>query len=81
MKRSISLLAFCGILFGSVCFVSCGGSSDKKEPTNETTPVKPDSTKTSAYVCPMGPSCGKGDVAGKCPGCGMDMVKNDKGVK
>ena len=81
MKRSISLLVFFGFFIGSLCIVSCGGSSDKKEPTNETSPVKADSSKTSAYVCPMGPQCGKGDVAGNCPGCGMPMEKNDKGLK
>jgi hypothetical protein len=78
MKKNILLIA--ATLFiaaGSFTITACGGSSDK--PKNETTPT--DSTKATAYVCPMGPQCGKGDQPGKCPGCGMEMVKNDKGLK
>jgi hypothetical protein len=80
MKKNLLLIAATlFIAVGSMTVTSCGGNTEK--PKNETVPTNNDSTKVSAYVCPMGPQCGKGDAAGKCPGCGMDMVKNDKGLK
>lgn len=45
----------------------CGDGGD-----NKTAPAK-DSLK-AAYVCPMG--CAESDKPGKCPKCGMNLVKN-----
>ena len=82
MKKNILLFATTFTLFSAaLALSSCGGSTEKKDQPNETNPVSKDSTKATAYVCPMGPECGKGETAGKCPSCGMDMVQNTKGLK
>lgn len=74
MKKILFLAALtCAVSF---TFTACG--SDKKpEPTPDSmAPKKNDSTATvSAYVCPMGETCGTGDKPGKCPNCGMELQK------
>jgi hypothetical protein len=77
MKKIFSLIIIPVFVIG---LGACGGSKVTNQPGNDS-PAKSDSTKVSAYVCPMGPSCGKGDAPGKCSGCGMEMVKNEKGIK
>lgn len=42
--------------------------------TYKTGVVNPDKSKTSAYYCPMCPEVSS-EVPGKCPNCGMDLVK------
>ena len=78
MKKKIILYTSIALLsFSASTLTSCGGAKDAKQ--NETAPTPGDSTKTTAaYVCPMGPQCGTGETAGKCPSCGMEMVKNEK---
>lgn len=79
-KQLLYLSAALVLLTGITAATACGGK--KEEPKqNETAPSTDTTSKASAYVCPMGPQCGKGDAPGKCPGCGMEMVKNDKGLK
>ncbi|HEY6161811.1 MAG TPA: heavy metal-binding domain-containing protein [Bacteroidia bacterium] len=82
MKKTLILFTSVALLFcGAISVSSCGGNNDKKDNKGGDT-TKTDTTKhASAYVCPMGPSCGKGDAAGKCPSCGAEMVANDKGLK
>jgi hypothetical protein len=82
-KKNILLLSTTLFLFaGAITLSSCGGSTDKKtEPNNETNPISKDSTKATAYVCPMGCEGSGSDQPGKCPKCGMDLVKNEKDLK
>lgn len=78
MKKVFLLLSFSAILAGSA-LVSCGNETKKNEPAPDPMMKKADdSTAQAAYICPMGASCGSGDAPGKCAGCGMDLVKNEK---
>jgi|GEM_PF-1903620 hypothetical protein len=83
MKKSL-LSSFSVIIISSALlyFPSCNGSTVKedkaKEPEAKSAPTPEDTMKLKAYVCPMGPQCGQGDSAGKCPSCGMDMKANPK---
>jgi hypothetical protein len=80
------LVSVGALLVLSLIFLnSCNNPSSTKESTKEANspvPSKADTTKkdsthaAQAYVCPMGPQCGQGDKAGKCPSCGMDMKEN-----
>ena len=80
MKKNLLLIGTTLFLFaGLVSLSSCGGSTEKKEEPKEQ-PAGGDSTKASAYICPMDDG-GKGDAPGKCPKCGMDLVKNEKAMK
>ena len=68
-------MIFSAMLTGTIALSSCGGGT-KEEPKKEINGT--DTSAQSAYVCPMGAECGKGDTPGKCASCGMDLVKNEK---
>jgi hypothetical protein len=54
---------------------SDGGKSDKeKSAMRESTPA------AAVYTCPMHPEV-KSDKPGKCPKCGMTLVKKERGAK
>ncbi|TND04857.1 MAG: hypothetical protein FD123_3794 [Bacteroidetes bacterium] len=77
MKKS-TLLFSSVLLIAALAFSSCGDAK-KPDPAPDSMMKKNDSTaQASAYVCPMGPECGKGDAPGKCAGCGMDLVASKK---
>ena len=63
-KLALSILFFCGIL----AFTSCSNSASKSEVKTETEQAK------VQYTCPMHPEIIQ-DKPGKCPKCGMDLVK------
>lgn len=50
---------------------SCDQMGNKTTKTDQT---KKDSSITAVYTCPMHPEV-KSDKPGKCPKCGMDLVK------
>lgn len=52
--------------------VKKGGSCCGEGEHHKTAPAK--DSKKAAYVCPMG--CAESDKPGKCPKCGMNLVKN-----
>lgn len=56
---------------------SCG-NKDRSETTTETTTNHPSTTTNTshAYICPMDCENSASNVAGVCPVCGMDLVKN-----
>jgi hypothetical protein len=71
------------LVSGLVLFYLTACNTTPKEPVQTpeikaAAPAPEDTMKLKAYVCPMGPTCGQGDSAGKCPSCGMDMKANPK---
>lgn len=83
MKKLLFSLATAGTLLLSGC-------DRKAETTTTTTATEPaattatvtssDSTRVAtqaaAYICPMKCEGSASDKPGKCPTCGMDLVKN-----
>ena len=64
------------MLLTSGLFVGCG-SSEKKESSTETKTEQMATTDTEhAYICSMHCENSGSMVAGVCPVCGMDLVKN-----
>lgn len=58
----------------------CGGGEGMACPreTMAAATTQPSTRPASeSYVCPMG--CAKSDKPGKCPKCGMDLVKQTRG--
>jgi len=57
---------------------SCCGGSDSDCQSQGASTIKADNlaVKTAVYVCPMHPEV-QSDKPGKCPKCGMDLVKNE----
>jgi hypothetical protein len=52
----------------------CGGNKDEACRVAMAT-TQPTTQPSEVYVCPMG--CSTSDKPGKCPVCGMTMVKKD----
>jgi len=66
------------VLIFSGLIISCGRHETTQKP-KETAPVTAPET-TPVYTCPMHPYY-TSDHPGKCPICGMDLVKKETGVK
>ncbi len=59
---------------GGAC---CGGDAkDAKCDMSTMATTQPTTRPAGDYVCPMG--CATSDKPGKCPTCGMDLVKKDQ---
>lgn len=69
MKYFKIFFLFVALSATSVAISSCGNNSTNTEQQGK--------EYTSAYVCPMHCKDSGGDMAGKCPVCGMDYVKNE----
>ncbi len=69
MKKSI-IIAFM-IISGFMFFSSCSNPSGQNDKTTQTA-----TTGKVLYVCPMHPE-ETSDKPGKCPKCGMDLVKKE----
>ena len=78
-------LLLAGLALASLCFATTACSDQKKTVETTTAPVAvSDSTATpagaginvatAAYTCPMHPEVSS-DKPGKCPKCGMNLVK------
>lgn len=79
MKKTIAMLSVLLFLFATV--VSCNQAKDKSEQTETETSESADTTSNEMmakvqYTCTMHPEVVK-DEPGKCPKCGMDLVKKD----
>lgn len=76
MKNAIFIGLF--LCYGSLFSTGCNQTASKKEPTTESTQMHHESDKNHArmatYTCPMHPEV-KSDKPGKCPKCGMELVK------
>jgi len=71
MKKLVLFAAIAaGLSFG---LVSCGGAGEQKQNATE-------QTAKADYTCTMHPEY-HSDKPGKCPTCGMDLVKNEKTAK
>ncbi|MCK9613269.1 MAG: hypothetical protein M0R16_10290 [Bacteroidales bacterium] len=71
MKTKFNFLAIVGIVL-MLAFTACGSQD------NKTTSTEQNSTNAKAlYTCPMHPEV-RSDKPGKCPKCGMDLVKVEK---
>jgi hypothetical protein len=77
-KFAVSLASalICSLLICSSCNTPVVKESEKKETEIKADTAHKDTVAAKAYVCPMGPQCGQGDSAAKCPSCGMDMKAN-----
>jgi hypothetical protein len=72
MKRVIVIMVIMVIMvIGSDLLTSCSGPSGQTNPTKQTA-----SAGKELYVCPMHPE-ETSDKPGKCPKCGMDLVKQE----
>lgn len=69
MNLSNFKLLFFTLFISGLTLASCGNKSN--------TANKDSKEYTSAYICPMHCDGSGSDVAGKCPVCGMDYVKNE----
>jgi hypothetical protein len=76
MKKT--LLSILAVAIVSAITVSCG-SSETKEKTSETMDTMKIET-AMAYTCPMHPEVVT-NAPGKCPKCGMDLVKKETSEK
>lgn len=79
MKKTIVVPFFVILLFGSV--MSCNQTKDTSEQagTEKTEPADTTSNNMMAkaqYTCTMHPEVVK-DEPGKCPKCGMELVKKE----
>lgn len=73
MKNVCFMLAF--LLSLAACKEKPAQENQKTEAT--TTPAAPAaSSQQLAYVCPMACEGSASDKPGKCPVCGMDLMKN-----
>src|SRR5687768_10205262 len=87
MKNYLALLSFCAL----ICFSACRGNTDqtpedktsvdKVAPGTRNSPNVNDAesnvgNSNLAYMCPMKCEGSASDKPGKCPVCGMDLVKN-----
>ena len=52
----------------------CGGMADCKVPGATTAPSTQPTTQSATYICPMDSDV-VSDKPGKCPKCGMNLVK------
>jgi hypothetical protein len=69
MKKII----FISVILSVSIFTSCSNSSN-----HNNTVKKPEAnSEMSAYICPMDSDV-TSDKPGKCPKCGMDLVKKTK---
>ena len=62
-----------------ISLAACKGTPAQEEQKTETTtaPAAPAAaTQQLAYVCPMACEGSASDKPGKCPVCGMDLMKN-----
>lgn len=74
-KKWIALALFTAVAAFSIPAAladGCCGKQSKEEQTAKGTPEK----KDVKYTCPMHPEVVK-DAPGKCPKCGMNLVKRD----
>jgi hypothetical protein len=60
------------VIAGVVAIASCSKSTHKSEPVKKST-----TTAKVIYTCPMDTDV-VSDHPGKCPKCGMDLVKKEK---
>jgi hypothetical protein len=79
MKKILSTLSIAVLLFTLI--TACQQSKEKTEPTEANQSM--DSTSVDeppkiTYTCTMHPEVVK-DEPGKCPKCGMDLVKKEVG--
>jgi hypothetical protein len=87
MKNYLALLSVCAL----ICFSACRGNTDQtpdeKTSVDKVAPGTRDSPNVNdadsnpeaaqmAYICPMKCEGSASDKPGKCPVCGMDLVKN-----
>jgi hypothetical protein len=70
------LLSIIAVAIVSLINISCGSSEtkDKASETTDTTSINP--STAVLYTCPMHPEVIT-TAPGKCPKCGMDLVKKE----
>jgi len=64
MKRLIIIMIALTASYGAIAQSCCGGTSASKK----------DTVSSAKYICPMHPEV-TSDKPGKCPKCGIDLVK------
>lgn len=69
MKTKLSLVFVCFIAL-TLAFSACNSQNKKSESTEQAVSEKVE------YTCPMHPEVIR-DKPGKCPKCGMDLVKKE----
>jgi hypothetical protein len=77
---------FSGILLALIVLAGAGCSGNSKEkmpgesaydqPATETSAAADSSAQQMAYICPMECEGSASNEPGKCPVCGMELVKN-----
>jgi hypothetical protein len=72
MKKILVIITI--LFLASTAFISCQHNKDSHQ-HDDATMVGSDSTNMS-YTCPMHPDVVNNEP-GKCPKCGMDLVKKD----
>jgi hypothetical protein len=71
MKTRFNFIAVAAIAL-TLAFSACG-SQEQKTPAT----VQSSTTEKVLYTCPMHPEV-RSDKPGKCPKCGMDLIKVEK---
>lgn len=79
MKKLLTVLSLTIFVFAAL--TSCQPAKDKAEQTESGEPIDSTSNKQMAkvqYTCTMHPDVLESEP-GKCPKCGMELVKKDEG--
>jgi hypothetical protein len=76
MKTKMNLL-FIYLTVLTLTLGACGGSQDNKRVATDLDSTKNKSIEKVLYTCSMHPEV-RSDKPGKCPKCGMELIKVEK---